>query len=95
MGSLVSEFDVLCTPVYAAESYKAFGEFTLEDVRLKASELGAATGWGPTARVGSVARGWSALGSAMANAHAATVSDLDPRTALEYAERLWVGRSLL
>lgn len=91
----MSEVDVLSTPVYAAEGYKPFGEFTLEDVRLKASELGAATGWGPTARVGSVARGWSALGSAMASAGAGTVSELEPQAAHEHAERLWVGRSLL
>ncbi len=95
MGLVVSDLDALSTPVYAAESYKPFGEFTLEDVRLKASELAAATGWGPTARVGSVARGWSTLGSAMAAAGAATVADLGPEAAQEHARQLWVGRSLL
>jgi hypothetical protein len=91
----VSEVEALSTPVYAADGYKPFGEFTLEDVRLKANELAAATGWGPTARVASVARGWSALGSAMASAGAATVAELEPQAAHEHARQLWVGRSLL
>ena len=95
MGSLVSEVDVLATPVYAAEAYKPFGDFTQEDVRLKASELSGATGWGPTARVGAVARGWSALGSAMASAGVATVAELGPQAVQEHARAVWVGRSLL
>ncbi len=95
MGPLVNEADPLSTPVYAADGYKPFGAFTLEDVRLKASELAGATGWGPTARVGAVARGWSALGSAMARASAATVAELGPQAAREHAQQLWVGRSLL
>ncbi len=95
MGSLVSEVDLLSTPVYAAEAYKRFGDFTQEDVRLKASELAGATGWGPTARVGAVARGWSALGSAMASAGVATVAELGPQAVQEHARAVWVGRSLL
>jgi hypothetical protein len=95
MGTFVSEADALSTPVYAADGYKPFREFTVEDVRLKASELAAATGWGPTARVGAVARGWSALGSAMASAGAGTVAELDPTAAHEHARQLWIGRSLL
>lgn len=95
MGTLVSEPDPLATPVYAADRYKPFGAFTLEDVRLKANELTAATGWGPTARVGAVARSWSALGSAMAQAGADTVAELAPQAAAAHARALWVGRSLL
>jgi hypothetical protein len=91
----MNDADALSTPVYAAESYKPFGEFTLEDVRHKANELAAATGWGPTARVGAVARGWSALGSAMASAGAATVAELGPQKAHQHAQQLWIGRSLL
>ncbi len=85
-------------PVYAGSGYKAFGEFTLADVEARAAELRAATGWGPTARVGSVARGWSELARAMKEAGAARVCELDGDEAAEFARRLWVvppGGSLI
>ncbi|MEA2145634.1 MAG: hypothetical protein QOD66_507 [Solirubrobacteraceae bacterium] len=94
----MSEVDALSTPVYAADRYKPFGEFTVEDVKRRAGELTAATGWGPTARVGGVARGWTALGAAMESAGAAIVADLGPQAAQEHARKLWVvppGGSLL
>ena len=40
---------------------KPFAELTAEEVRSRADELRAATGWGPTARVASVARAWAEL----------------------------------
>jgi hypothetical protein len=98
MGAFVSDVDALSTPVYATDRYKPFGEFTLEDVQQRAGELAAATGWGPTARVGSVARGWTALGAAMERSGATTVADLGPETAHAHARKLWVvppGGSLL
>lgn len=76
--------------VYATDGYKPFGAFTLRDVESRARELRQATGWGPTARVGAVARAWSELGQAMAKAQAATVSDLGAERASEFAARLWV-----
>jgi hypothetical protein len=85
--------DPLRTPVYAGESYKEFGAFTLDDVRGRAAELTAATGWGPTARVGGVARGWSELSRAMETAVVDTVDALaaiDPDTVAELARRVWV-----
>lgn len=88
----------LAQPVYASDGYKAFGEFTLADVESRADELRAATGWGPTARVGSVARGWSELARAMKDAGAARVCELDGDAAVEFARRLWVvppGGSLI
>ena len=66
----------LSRPVYAGDAYKPFGDFTLADVQAKAAELTAATGWGPTARVGAVARGWSELARAMTAAGAEHVSEL-------------------
>jgi hypothetical protein len=90
--------DALTQPVYAQDGYKAFGEFTCEDIRIRAAELAAATGWGPTARVASVARAWSELARAMTAAGAQRVSDLGPVEAERFARRLWVlppGGSLL
>jgi hypothetical protein len=81
---------VLETSVYAAGGYKPFGEFTLDEVRARAAELQQATGWGPTARIGAVARAWSELARAMSDSGAVTVAELGPQIAAEYAERLWV-----
>jgi hypothetical protein len=85
-------------PVYAGEGYKPFGEFTPDDARGRAAELQAVTGWGPTARVGGVARAWSELGRTMAGAGVARVRDLDPEVVETFARKLWVlppGGSLL
>lgn len=90
--------EVLARQVYASDRYKPFGEFTLEDVSARAAELAAAAGFGPTARVGSVARAWSELGRVMRNAGASTVADLAADVALEQARKVWVippGGSLL
>jgi hypothetical protein len=90
--------DPLRRPVSAAGGDKPFGEFTVADVRARAAELRGAAGWGPTARVAPVARGWAELARAMDAAGAATVADLDPARAEEFARRLWVvppGGSLL
>ena len=85
-------------PVYALDGYKPFGEFTRADVESRAAELTAATGWGPTARVAGVARGWAELGRAMAGAGAERVAELPLEVAEEFARKLWVvppGGSLL
>jgi hypothetical protein len=89
---------VLETQVFAGNGYKPFGEFTVSEVRGRAAELQQATGWGPTARVGAVARAWAELARAMSAAGAATVAELGPEAAADHAERLWVtppGGSLL
>jgi hypothetical protein len=91
----VSDVDPLEQPVYAERDYKPFGDFTLTEVQARAAELSSATGWGPTARVGGVARGWSELGRAMSAAGATRVRDLGAETAADFARRLWVVRSLL
>ena len=56
---------------------RPFGELTLDDARARADELKAATGWGPTARVATVALAWRELATAMERSGAATVADLD------------------
>lgn len=94
----MTDEDALAQPVYAQDGYKAFGEFTCEDVNARAAELKAATGWGPTARVASVARAWSELARVMTAAGAQRVSDLGPEEGERFARRLWVlppGGSLL
>jgi hypothetical protein len=85
-------------PVYDGSVYKPFGSFTQADVQRRYEELSAATGWGPTARVATVARAWRELARAMSAAGAQVVGDLDPETASELARRAWVvppGGSLL
>jgi hypothetical protein len=89
---------VLDQQVYATDGYKRFGEFTLADVNARAQELREATGWGPTAKVGAVARAWAELGHAMTAAGVGTVDELGQDAAAELARRLWVippGGSLL
>jgi hypothetical protein len=89
---------VLAQSVYAGDGYKPFGEFTLRDVELRAGELRQAAGWGPTARVGAVARAWSELARVMSERQAQTVGELGAEVATEFAARLWVvppGGSLL
>lgn len=84
-------------PVYADGAYKPFGDFTQADVRARADELQAATGWGTT-RVGGVARAWAELARTMSAAGAERVRDLDPEGIEGLAGRLWVlppGGSLL
>ncbi len=85
----MSADDPLATRVYAADGYKPFGEFTLGDVEARAAELRSATGFGPTAKVGAVARAWADLARAMNAAGAATVSDLGPDAAAEHARKTW------
>jgi hypothetical protein len=90
--------EALARPVYASGSYKPFGELTVADVEARASELASAGGFGPLARVASVARAWSSLAHAMRAAGAATVADLGAASAAEHARHVWVvppGGSLL
>ena len=89
---------VLAQTVFAGGRTKPFAELTPADVRERADELRSATGWGPTAKVGSVARAWAELATVMDEAGAATVANLPPDAVAERAEKLWVippGGSLL
>ncbi len=49
---------VLAEPVFAGGQSKPFAELTAEEVKARADELRAATGWGPTAKVAAVAMAW-------------------------------------
>jgi hypothetical protein len=90
--------NVLAQRVYASGQAKPFGELTVDEVRARADELRAATGWGPTAKIASVAMAWGELARLMDGAQAQTVAELEPAVVTERAERLWVvppGGSLL
>jgi hypothetical protein len=89
---------VLAEHVFAGGRSKPFAELTIDEVKARAAELKAATGWGPTARVGSVAMAWAELGRLMEHVQVETVGDLRPDAVAERAEKLWVvppGGSLL
>jgi hypothetical protein len=89
---------VLAEPVFGGGRTKPFAEMTAGEVRDRAAELKAATGWGPTAKVASVALAWSELAKLMEKSGAGTVADLDRDAVAERAEKLWVvppGGSLL
>jgi hypothetical protein len=91
----MTEIDARCQEVVSQQIFvrganRPFGELTLEDARARAEELRAATGWGPTARVGPVAVAWRELTMTMERSGAATVSELDPEAIIELAPKLWV-----
>ena len=90
--------DILTRTVSIAGTDRAFGEITLDDARTQAAELKALAGWGPMAKVGSVARGWSDLAQALDKRGAATVADLDAGLVAASAKELWIilpGRSMV
>jgi hypothetical protein len=89
---------ILRATVYVRGTNRPFASLTLGDVRGRADELRAATGWGPTARVAPVARAWRELAMALESANAGSVGELDTAVLIELGPRLWVvppGGSLL
>lgn len=81
---------ILAATVFIRGSNRPFGELTLEDIRARADELRAATGWGPTARVAPVARAWRELAIEMERAQAPSVAALDREVLARLAPQLWV-----
>jgi hypothetical protein len=95
---MTADDDVLARPVHAGGADRRFGELSVDDVRGHAAELRSAAGWGPTARIATVAQAWRELAQEMAQAGAGTVADLGAQRAAALAERLWIvppGGSLL
>lgn len=89
---------VLDTRVHVPGEAKPFGKLTRDEVAARAEELQQAVGFGPTVRVGAVARAWAELARRMDAAEAGTVAALDADTIAELAEPLWItppGGSLL
>ena len=90
--------EVLLRQVSIAGVDRPFGEITLDDARTQASELKALAGWGPMAKVGSIARGWSELARTLDKHGAERVADLDATVVLRSAKELWVippGRTMV
>jgi hypothetical protein len=81
---------IVQSQVFIRGANRPFGELTLDDVRSRADELRAATGWGPTARVATVAIAWRELSREMEQSGAATVGNLDDRTVIDMAPKLWI-----
>ena len=81
---------VLAASVHVAGGDKPFGELTQDEVAARASELRAAVGFGPTARIAPVARAWGELARRMRETGATTVADLDEAVVAQLAEPLWI-----
>jgi hypothetical protein len=81
---------ILVQQLYIGGANRSFGEVTLADVRARADELRATTGWGPTARVAPVALAWRELVIEMERAGCSIVSELDTPTLTALAPKLWV-----
>lgn len=82
--------EILAQTVYIEGANIPFGELSPDQVRARADELRAATGWGPTARVGAVALAWRELAATMQQAQAGRVGDLPGELLTDLAPRLWV-----
>ena len=81
---------ILGQPVFVEGANVPFGELSQDQVRARAQELRLTTGWGPTARVGPVARAWAELGRAMQESGVSSVHGLPSGLLAELAPRLWV-----
>ena len=69
---------MLAEHVFAGGRSKRFAELTADEVKARAAELKAATGWGPTAKVASVAMAWGELSRLMEQSNAETVGRWAP-----------------
>jgi superoxide dismutase, Fe-Mn family len=81
---------ILERPVSIQGVDRPFGSITLDDARTQASELKALAGWGPMAKVGTIARAWTELATIIEKRGADTVADLEPSQVAQSAEDLWV-----
>jgi Fe-Mn family superoxide dismutase len=75
-----------------------FGEVTLDEARAHSADLKALAGWGPMAKIGAIARGWSDLALQMQKHDVNTVAELDPGIVEHAARALWIilpGRSMV
>jgi len=82
--------DILVRTVSISGKMIPFGEITLDDARTQSAELGALVGWGPMAKVGTIARAWGELAKNIEGRGAACVAELDPGMIKKMAADLWV-----
>jgi Fe-Mn family superoxide dismutase len=90
--------DILARTVSIAGVECVFGEIDKESAQKQAAELKALQGWGPMAKVGSIARAWKELANTLDKRDAATVAELDATTIITAATDLWVippGRGMV
>jgi len=90
--------DILGRSVSIAGANHVFGEIGIQQARTQAAELKALQGWGPMAKVGSIARAWTELAEMLDKRGADTVADLDATAIITSATDLWVippGRSMV
>jgi hypothetical protein len=81
---------VMKQTVFIRGENRPFGEVTRDDAQLRAAELKATVGWGPTAKVAPIARGWRELSMELQSAGVQTVGELPRETVLAFAPKLWV-----
>ena len=85
-----SSEDLISRQVFIRGANRPFGGLTRDEVRERADELRAVTGWGPTARVAPVARAWRELSMEMESRGAETVAQLGDDLLARLAPQLWV-----
>jgi Fe-Mn family superoxide dismutase len=82
--------DILTRPVSVCGTEHEFGNVTIDEARAHSTELKALAGWGPMAKVGSIARGWADLALQMQKAKVTTVAELEPGVIEQAALTLWI-----
>jgi len=80
----------LTATVFIRGENRPFGDLTRADAQFRGAELKATVGWGPTAKVAPIARGWRELSMEIEKAGVDTVGELPPETVLAFAPKLWV-----
>ena len=82
--------DILERTVSISGTMVVFGQITLENARTQSAELGALAGWGPMAKVGTIARAWGELAKNLEGRGAQTVSELEAGMIKKTATELWI-----
>jgi len=82
--------EILLRTVSISGTMVAFGEITVDAARTQSSELKALAGWGPMAKVGTIARAWGELAKNLEGRQAASVAELEPGMIKQTAMDLWI-----
>jgi superoxide dismutase, Fe-Mn family len=82
--------NILTRPVSVCGTEHEFGNVTIDEARAHSAELKALAGWGPLAKIGSIARGWGDLALQMQKAKVTTVAELEPGVIEQAALTLWI-----
>ena len=81
---------ILVQTVSVCGVVREFGTVTLDDARAHSAELKALIGWGPMAKIGTIARAWNDLASQLQKRDVTTVAELDPGVVERAAMDLWI-----